>query len=63
MLATLQQQFFASAVGRWYFGREPTERMIIAALAALVGVTVIWLGVWKPVSDWQDVADNRYRNA
>ena len=63
MFANLAQQFPASAVGRWYYGREPSERSIIRVLAVIVAVAIVWLGVWKPVSDWREIADNRYRNA
>jgi len=28
-----------------------------------VALTVLWLGVWKPVSDWRATAHNRYQNA
>ena len=63
MFAALQQSFVTSGLGRWFLGREPNERVIIAALAGLVGITVLWLAIWKPVSDWREVEDNRYRNA
>ena len=63
MFASLTQQFPASTIGRWYYGREPNERSIILTLAVIIAVAILWLGIWKPVSDWRDVADNRYRNA
>ncbi len=56
-------QFAQSAAGRWYYGREASERMIIAALAALIVLTLIWLLLWKPIADWQSVTHNRYDNA
>lgn len=62
-LAGLQARFAASGAGRWYFTREPGEQRIVAVLAALVLLALLWLLVWKPVSDWREVADNRYRNA
>ncbi len=63
MIERLQERFAGSGIGRWYYGREPGEQRIVAALAVLVAVAVLWLGVWKPVSDWRSVAHNRYQNA
>lgn len=59
----LQQRFLATGVGRWYQGREPGEQRVILALAILIAVTVLWLGVWKPVADWRETQHNRYQNA
>ena len=52
-----------SAIGRWYYGRERSEQLIIAGVAALVLVSLLWMGVWKPVSDWQVLEANRHKNA
>ncbi|MFU8816861.1 MAG: type II secretion system protein GspM [Pseudomonadales bacterium] len=59
----LQQRFFATSAGRWYLGREHNEQRVIAGLAAVIAVAVLWLGVWKPISDWRAVAHNQYQNA
>jgi general secretion pathway protein M len=63
VLEILQQQFAASAIGRWYFGREAQERTIIATLSICVAIALLWLLVWKPIGDWSELEDNRYRNA
>ena len=63
MLEKLRQQFAISGVGRWFFGREAQERTIIAALAAVTALLLIWSLVWKPIADWSEIEDNRYRNA
>lgn len=63
MAAQLHDRFLASSAGRWYAGREPNEQRVIAALAALIVLAVLWLAVWKPISDWRSVAHNRYQNA
>ena len=63
MLDALQQQFTASSIGRWYFGREASERTIIAALSAVMALLLLWSLVWKPIDDWSELEDNRYRNA
>ena len=52
-----------SSVGRWYYGRERSEQLIIACIAALVLVALLWLMFWKPVSDWQVLEANRHQNA
>ena len=52
-----------SGAGRWFYGRERNEQLIIAGLAALVLVSLLWVAVWKPVSDWQVVEANRHDNA
>jgi general secretion pathway protein M len=59
----LQQRFLASGIGRWYLGRESNEQHVILALTILVTVSILWLAVWKPVSDWRDIEHNRYQNA
>ncbi len=63
MMERLQARFAASGVGRWYLGREPNEQKIIGALALVIALVVLWLAVWKPISDWRTVAHNRYQNA
>lgn len=63
MMEALQARFATSGVGRWYLGREPNEQRVIAALTLAVVLVVLWLGVWKPISDWRALAENRYQNA
>ncbi len=63
MLEKMNQTFVRSSVGQWYAGREPKERLIIAWLALAVALTVLWAGIWKPLSDWRALEDNRYQNA
>ena len=48
---------------RWYAGREPQERPIIAGLVLLVVIAVLWMLIWKPISDWQTLESNRFQNA
>lgn len=59
----LQRRFMATGAGRWYLGREPQEQRVILALTILVVVALLWVMVWKPVSDWRETSDNRYQNA
>ncbi len=59
----LRSGFRNSGVGRWFYGRERNEQWIIAGLAVLVLIAVMWLAVWKPVSDWHAIETNRQQNA
>lgn len=52
-----------SSLGRWYTTREPQEQRIVLLLAVLVALSLLWLGLWKPVSDWKANSQNRYRVA
>jgi len=63
MFEKLQHQFSASGIGRWFYGREAQERTIIAWLAAMIIMLLLWSVVWKPIDDWSELEDNRYRNA
>ena len=63
MLENLKSQLQQSAVMRWYYGREASERPIIAGLALLVALSLLWLLIWKPIADWRDLSENRYVNA
>lgn len=52
-----------SPTGRWFYGRERSEQRILVGLGGLVMVTILWSGVWKPVSDWREISVNRQQNA
>ena len=52
-----------SGLGRWFFGREHNEQLIIAGLSALIVISALWTAVWKPVADWQAIEVNRAHNA
>lgn len=63
MIGRLQGRFATSSAGRWYAGREPNEQRVIAVLAGLVVLAVLWLAVWDPISEWRAESHNRYQNA
>lgn len=63
MFETLTTKFSESGAGRWYASREPGEQKIVAALAVLIVLSLLWLMVWKPVGDWRADAANRHQNA
>ena len=62
-LENVQEQLRRSGVGRWFHGRELNEQRIILGLAALVVVSLLWVAVWKPVSDWREISVLRQNNA
>jgi general secretion pathway protein M len=47
----------------WYRTKDPRDQRVIQILVAATLLTIIWLGIWKPVSDWRDVQKNRLENA
>lgn len=53
----------SSSAGRWYASREPQEQRIVAGIVLLVALSILWLGLWKPISDWKETSQNRYRVA
>ncbi|MGE0622613.1 MAG: type II secretion system protein GspM [Pseudomonadales bacterium] len=59
----VSQQVQGTAAWRWYASREPHERPVIAGLLLLVILAVLWIAIWKPISDWRAVEANRYQNA
>ncbi|MCZ6642077.1 MAG: type II secretion system protein M, partial [Gammaproteobacteria bacterium] len=59
----LRSSWLNSGVGRWYMGREPNDRLIIRLLSMVVCILLLWSLVWKPVSDWRELANNRFENA
>ena len=60
---TWNHRLQTTAAWRWYAGREPHERPIIAGLVLLIMASLFWLAIWKPISDWRLVEANRYQNA
>ena len=61
--AGMTERLRGSSVARWLRGRERNEQRVILALGAATLLTVLWLGIWKPVSDWREVEHNRLLNA
>ena len=57
------QQIQGTSAWKWYAGREPHERPIIAGLLLIFIAAVFWAAIWKPISDWQLLEANRYQNA
>ena len=47
----------------WYRSKDVRDQRVIQGLLTVTLATAIWLGVWKPVSDWRDIQRNRLENA
>lgn len=62
-LTDWSDQLRRSGVGRWFYGREQNEQRILLGLAVLVVVSLLWVGVWKPVSDWRALSEARQQRA
>ncbi|MDA1076721.1 MAG: type II secretion system protein M [Proteobacteria bacterium] len=41
-----------SSLAGWFRTKEPRDRRIILGLCAVIGLTIVWLGVWQPINDW-----------
>ncbi|MGA1677003.1 MAG: type II secretion system protein GspM [Pseudomonadales bacterium] len=57
------RSFMSSVPGRWYLSKEPRDQRILQILALAFLLTLVWLGVWKPIQDWKLVEQNRLGNA
>lgn len=62
-LDAIKSSLRGSGLGRWYYGRERNEQVIIAGLAALIVAALMWAFVWKPIADWRMLEQNRQQNA
>ncbi len=61
MWARLESTFNASAAGRWFAALERRERTIVGVLAVCVVFTILFLGLWSPLTEWSARADARYQ--
>lgn len=61
MLNKLLDRWHATPVYRNYAMRDPNERMIIAAVVALVIGSLVYLLLWQPVSDWSSAAAEAHK--
>ena len=51
-----------SPAGRWFVSLEKNERMMVTLLLGFLGVTLLYLAVWRPLSEWSDRADAAYQH-
>ncbi len=63
MFAQIGQRWRHSGLGRAFHARDKNEQRIILVLAVLVIVSLLWVVLWKPVSDWRAIETNRQTNA
>lgn len=63
LTARLMRSWQESSAGRWYQAKERSEQKILAIVAAIVVFSLLWLLLWKPITDWRDVSDNRFQTA
>lgn len=53
--------FRESVIGRWFVSLEPNERTMVSGLFAFLCVVVLYLVIWRPLSEWSSHADAQYR--
>lgn len=63
VLDNVSHSFKNSGAGRWYAHKERGEQRIILGLVVLIAASVLYVGIWKPVSDWRALETNRQQNA
>ena len=63
MREALANRLRSSAAGRWFAQKEQSERLILIALAAAMAVLFLWLGLWRPLADWQSREASRHLQA
>lgn len=63
MRMTLSNAWRESSTGRWWRAKAAHERLLYAGLAAAVVAALLWLTVWRPVTDWHEHEMRRLDNA
>jgi general secretion pathway protein M len=53
--------FRESVIGRWFASLEPNERTMVSGLFAFLCLVTLYLGIWRPLSEWTSNADVQYR--
>jgi general secretion pathway protein M len=61
MRERLDNAFRGSAIGRWFATLEPNERTMVTVLAAFLVVVLLYLAIWRPLSEWSNRADALYQ--
>ena len=52
-----------SQLGVWYTDKSLSDRRVIIAVSALCLASIIYLGMWEPLSDYRDAQATRYMKA
>lgn len=63
MLTYLINAWRESSAGRWWRTKAGHERLIYAALAAVVTAALLWIAAWHPLVDWHAQEMRRLDNA
>ena len=63
MLTYLINAWRESSAGRWWPTKAGHERLIYAALAAVVTAALLWIAAWHPLVDWHAQEMRRLDNA
>lgn len=61
MLERFDNAFRESAVGRWFATLEPNERTMVTVLAGFLAIVLVYLAIWRPLSEWSNRADALYQ--
>lgn len=61
MLERFDNAFRESAIGRWFATLEPNERTMVTVLAGFLVVVLLYLAIWRPLSEWSNHADALYQ--
>lgn len=52
-----------TALRDWWRGRSLREQRLLLVMVALLAVTILWLGIYRPVQDWRAAARERHADA
>ncbi len=57
------QRIPVSAIKGWYKKKQAADRLVISLLLVAAGLTILWIGLWRPVATWQMSEHERYKQA
>ena len=63
MRERLANAWRASAAASWWSGKAAYEQLVYGGLAAVAMVVLLWLGLWRPLADWQAQETARLQRA
>lgn len=61
VLDNFKHQLRASAAWQFYSALGDRDRLAVVGLAAFLALVLIYLAIWRPVSEWRDGANSRYQ--
>ena len=57
------QRLRVSRISVWYREKQGIDRAVINLLLVTTGLMFLWMGVWRPVTEWQAFEQERYSQA